>query len=139
MKRKKILYTFILTVLLLIGCGRRNTENLQNTQNSSVSNTTTPSTSETSQASDQTHTVHNSTETGTRISEEDAKQIALSHAKLIAEQVTFIKSGIDRENGREIYDIEFYTLEQKEYDYEIDVYSGEILEWDIDTIYGSNS
>ena len=69
------------------------------------------------------------------ISEEEAKQIALAHAGLPADQVTFIKSGTDREDGHVRYDVEFYTNDKKEYDYEIDPYTGEILEYDYDAEY----
>lgn len=62
---------------------------------------------------------------------EKAKQIALSHAGLSASQVTFTKAKTDRDDGRLIYDIEFYTRDG-EYDYEIDAKSGKILEYDID-------
>ena len=132
MKRKIILFTFILTTLLLGGCTRKNAEN---TENLSVSESATPSASGTSQSTEQSQSHTTQTENGTMISEENARKIALSHAGLTAEQVTFIKSGIDRDNGRKNYDIEFYTHDQKEYDYEIDPYSGEVLDYDYDAEY----
>lgn len=67
------------------------------------------------------------------ISEQEAKEIALNHAGLTADQVSFVKSGIDRDFGQEKYDVEFYTRDQKEYDYEIDCYDGTILEWNVDS------
>ncbi len=69
------------------------------------------------------------------ISEEEAQNIALSHAGLTAEQVTFIKSDLDMEDGKQTYDVEFYTEEGKEFDYEIDSTSGEILDFDYDAEY----
>lgn len=77
---------------------------------------------------------NNNTE-ASMISEDEAKQIALSHAGLANDQVTFIKSGLDRDHGRLNYDIEFYTQDQTEYDYEIDPYTGEVLEYDHDAEY----
>ena len=74
----------------------------------------------------------NNTDDGAMVSEDDAKSIALDHAQLTANQVTFIKSEIDRDNGQENYEIEFYTRDHKEYDYEIDPYTGEILDVDYD-------
>ncbi len=74
----------------------------------------------------------NNNSAGTMLSEEEAKKIALTHAGLTEDQVTFIKSEIDRDSGRENYEIEFYTQDQKEYDYEIDSYTGEILDIDYD-------
>ena len=78
------------------------------------------------------HTAEESNQSFSVITEEEAKQIALSHAGLTADQVTFIKSRKDRNDGLINYDIEFYTGDHKEYDYEIDPYTGKILEWDMD-------
>ncbi len=66
------------------------------------------------------------------ISEEKAREIALSHAGVNADQATFIKSHIDLDNGKKVYDVEFYTADGKEYDYEIDTASGNILDYDFD-------
>lgn len=63
---------------------------------------------------------------------EEAKEIALNHAGLTADGVTFIKGKLERDDGREKYDIEFYTSDFKEYDYEIDPQTGEILSYDYD-------
>lgn len=63
---------------------------------------------------------------------EEAKEIALNHAGLTADGVTFIKGKVERDDGREKYDIEFYTSDFKEYDYEIDPQTGEILSYDYD-------
>ena len=63
---------------------------------------------------------------------EEAKEIALNHAGLSADGVTFIKGKLGRDDGREKYDIEFYTSDFKEYDYEIDPQTGEILSYDYD-------
>ena len=65
------------------------------------------------------------------ISIEDAKQIALAHAKIAQSGVTFIKAKLDTEDGRQVYDIEFYSG-NTEYDYEIDAISGEIVSSDMD-------
>ena len=66
------------------------------------------------------------------ISEEAATQVALDHAGLTAEEVTFAKIGLDLDDGRRCYDLEFYTSDFQEYDYEIDPYTGEILSYDRD-------
>lgn len=63
---------------------------------------------------------------------EEAKEIALNHAGLSADGVTFIKGKLERDDGREKYDIEFYISDFKEYDYEIDPQTGEILSYDYD-------
>ena len=65
------------------------------------------------------------------ISEAEAKTIALAHAGLSETQVTFIKAHLERDDGRVVYDVEFYSG-NVEYDYEIDAASGLILEFDRD-------
>lgn len=66
------------------------------------------------------------------LTEEEAKAKALAHAGLANDQVTFVKSKQDYEDGHQIYEIEFYSADGKEYDYEIDVYTGEVLSFDYD-------
>ena len=64
---------------------------------------------------------------------ETAKQKALQHAGLSAAQVTFLKSAMEYENGRQVYDIEFYSSDYTEYDYEIDALTGEVISYDNET------
>nr|WP_314507211.1 PepSY domain-containing protein [uncultured Lachnoanaerobaculum sp.] len=66
-----------------------------------------------------------------QIGVEAAKQIALAHAKVAQKDVTFIKAELDTEDGRAVYDIEFYSG-NVEYDYDIDAVSGEIISNDFD-------
>ena len=76
-------------------------------------------------------------QTAAGISEEQARQAALSHAGLTADQVTFVRSHLDRDDGRLTYDVEFYTTDYKEYDYEIDANTGAVLSYDYDAEYYS--
>ena len=71
------------------------------------------------------------------ISSEQAKNAALAHAGLSAGQVSFVRSHLDWDDGRQVYDVEFYTSDYKEYDYEIDAYTGAILSFDADAEYYS--
>lgn len=150
MNRKTIFCTIALTALLIGGCGQSSQNNAKGTENASGTGTSSSSASEsampsvnagttqnTSESATQSHSdaAQGSSEEGTMISEEKAKEIALAHAGLTADQVTFVKSGIDREDGRKEYDIEFYTKDRKEYDYEIDPYTGEVLNYDYDAEY----
>ena len=66
------------------------------------------------------------------ITAEDAKAKALAHAGLAETDVTFIKAELDRDDGRLVYDVEFYTADYKEYDYEIDAATGEVVSYDYD-------
>ena len=65
------------------------------------------------------------------IGEAKAKEIALNHAGLTAGQVTFLQLKLDWENGRQVYEVEFYSS-NKEYDYEIDASTGSIVGYDYD-------
>ena len=73
-----------------------------------------------------------STDGSTAITEDQAREIALADAGLTAEEVTFLKTQLDRDDGRLVYDVEFYTADYTEYDYEIDAADGTILSSDFD-------
>ncbi|MBO1871302.1 PepSY domain-containing protein [Lachnoanaerobaculum sp. Marseille-Q4761] len=66
-----------------------------------------------------------------QIGVEAAKQIAFAHAKVALKDVTFIKAELDTEDGRAVYEVEFYSG-NVEYDYDIDALSGEIISNDFD-------
>ena len=72
-----------------------------------------------------------STSTGI-ITAETAKSKALADAGLTASQVTFVRTNLEWDDGRQVYDVEFYTADYKEYDYEIDAVSGKVLDMDYD-------
>ena len=67
----------------------------------------------------------NATGTGT-VDEAAAQKIALEHAGVNAADATIIKSKLDYEDGRQVYDIEWYAGGAK-YDYEIATDTGEII------------
>ena len=70
-------------------------------------------------------------ESVSEITEEEAKEIALKHANLNNDQVTFGRIEKDFDNGVKKYDIEF-SHNNKEYDYEIDANTGSILSYEQD-------
>lgn len=72
---------------------------------------------------------------GGTITEDDAKEIALSHAGLSSDEATFVKTKFERDDGRLKYEVEFYSSDYKEYDYEIDAETGEIISYDQDAEY----
>ncbi|MBM6830371.1 PepSY domain-containing protein [Anaerotignum lactatifermentans] len=84
----------------------------------SFNGTTTPTTS--------------TTTTAGQITAEEAKSKALAHAGLTSSQVTFVKAQLDWENGRRVYEVEFYGKDYTEYDYEIDASTGAVLSFDYD-------
>ena len=71
------------------------------------------------------------------IGEDAARQAALTHAGLAESDVTFIRSHLDWDDGRQVYDVEFYTSDYTEYDYEIDAATGDVLSYDYDAEYYS--
>jgi len=72
------------------------------------------------------------TQDASQFTMEQAKAVALAHAGLTEKEVTYTKQKMDWENGRQVYEIEFYTDDYKEYDYEIDVATGKIVSSDYD-------
>lgn len=72
---------------------------------------------------------------GSMIGEATAQAKALAHAGLTTNNVTFVRSHLDWDDGRQVYDVEFYTNDYKEYDYEIDAYTGDVLSYDYDAEY----
>ena len=77
----------------------------------------------------------NTNQTAGEITVEEAKTIALNHAGLTANSVTFVKAKQDYDDGRLVYEIEFVTTSGNgylEYDYEIDAATGNILSYDYD-------
>ena len=90
--------------------------------------TAAPSNSQTGTKTSQTGTQSS----GELIGEQAARDAALKHAGLSDSQVTFLKTKLDREDGRQVYEVEFYTQDYKEYDYEIDALTGEVRSYDYD-------
>lgn len=127
MRKKFLLYMLILSTLLLTGCAGQNTED---TENPSGTSSQLFQTTDQSRMRSQTKTER--TDSTMMISKEEAQNIAMAHAELTREQVTFTKSNLDKDDGREKYEIEFHTHDWKEYDYDIDPYSGQILGFDWD-------
>ncbi len=81
---------------------------------------------------DQTaQTDSNSTADTGKITKAKAKEIALAHAGVSASKATFVEVKLDKEDGVQVYEVEFYSG-STEYDYEIHAKTGEILSFDKD-------
>ena len=65
------------------------------------------------------------------ISENEAKSIALKDAGITEDQTSGIRVKLERDDGVQQYEVEFYAGD-KEYDYEIDAVTGNILNKDMD-------
>ena len=69
----------------------------------------------------------NNSTTKKYIGEDRAKEIALKDAGVSATDATYLHAHLDRDDRVIDYDVEFYC-DGKEYDYEINAYTGDILE-----------
>ncbi|AKB13826.1 Uncharacterized membrane protein YkoI [Methanosarcina thermophila] len=119
---KRTLFTILIVSLLAISVvGCTSTENATSVP---ANEAASPANSVPSPADENT--------TGTNIiTMEEAKEIALTHAGLTEADVTFIKTELGIDDGRQEYEIEFYSG-NREYDYEIDASTGKILSYDSD-------
>ena len=143
--KKIIISTIILSTCLgFVSCS--NTVGLNNSYESSTTTSLNNSSENTNRNTINTNNIPDSTNQNlpgstnqnlpaqNTISSDEAKQIALQHANLSDNQVTFIKVSQDYDDGINKYEIEFY-YNNTEYDYEINAYSGEILKFDYDAEY----
>ena len=71
------------------------------------------------------------TQSSADIGAEKAKSIALNHAGVSASNAVFLHAKLDYDDGRRIYEVEFYSG-SKEYDYEIDAATGQVVSYDFD-------
>ena len=128
-------YAYAYTINAQTGAVMEMSSQEQNAQASGtqteVADSTVPATAQTSgSASAQAQTsaaapAQNATGTGT-VDEAAAQKIALEHAGVKAADATITKSKLDYEDGRQVYDIEWYAGGAK-YDYEIATDTGEII------------
>ncbi|MBQ9010059.1 MAG: PepSY domain-containing protein [Clostridia bacterium] len=64
-----------------------------------------------------------------QISLDEAKKAALDYAGVKAEDVTFVKAHLDRDDGRTVYEIEFFGADTK-YELDVDAADGSIREFE---------
>ena len=74
------------------------------------------------------------------VDEAKAQEIALSHAGIKAADATITKSKLDYDDGRQVYELEWYANGAK-YDYEIAVATGEIVNsgYEAKTVVGTGN
>ena len=101
-----------------------------------VSGTTTaPASGSSHAASASVQAAPNTNASAGKVDEAKAKEIALTHAGVKAADATITKSKLDYEDGRQVYEIEFYVSGSSgytEYDYEIEAATGKIVSYDHD-------
>lgn len=147
--KKLSLAAIIVTVSIsLAGCTNSETASNGNKTNteSTKQNSTESNVQNSSESSTENNNVNNAQDNNTNnaqnnivnntgnISLDKAKEIALSHAGLSADQVTFVQANMDFDDGIQKYDIKFYCNGQ-EYDYEINSSNGQIIQFDYDMEY----
>lgn len=89
-------------------------------------------------SSGKTSTVSETAASRHYISMDKAKSITLKDAGLRPSFVTFEKALLKKDDGKIIYEIEFFTSTY-EYEYEVDAYSGAILSKDVDSLSPSDT
>ena len=144
--KKLSLAAIIVTVSIsLSGCTNSGTVSNGNENNieSTTQNSTESNVQNSSESSTENNNVNNAQDNNTNnaqnnivnntgnISLDKAKEIALSHAGLSADQVTFVQVNMDFDDGIQKYEIEFY-YNYREYSYEIDANTGNILSYEQD-------
>ncbi|MGI6008005.1 MAG: PepSY domain-containing protein [Ruminococcus sp.] len=138
MKKGLLIGLALLGTVLATGCGGNS--NGTSAQNNSSASQTTPAvteavtptiTEEATPSATETPSANQNTSSASDIGEEKARSIALDHAGLTEADVTFINVQLDRDDGRTVYDVDFYSG-NTEYDYEIDASTGDIVSFDSD-------
>ena len=131
MKRKLILTGVALSLAVaMTGCGGNPVINQQPSSREKNAVDTQAQTETTAPAADSATTQSSAAATAQTVTgavdEETAQKIALEHAGVKAADATITKSKLDYEDGRQVYDIEWYAGGAK-YDYEIATDTGEII------------
>ena len=77
-------------------------------------------------SSDSSSSKSSSTSSSKQLTKDEAISKALSHAGLKKSQVSHLRSELDKEDGKTVYEVDFETSEW-EYEYEINAKTGKIL------------
>lgn len=119
---------FVLALLLLVFAGCQNSAPAANRSTPQISPETSTEGSSAPVGSDPAETTASAPtgQTAKTISREEAQAIALEHAGFTADQVRFLETDLDRDDGVLHYDVEF-EKDGYDYDYEIDAETGKIL------------
>lgn len=119
MKKSTIMVLMLgLSLMILVGCGGSPSSTAKPTPTVAPTVTATP-------------TAAPSVGSAAVISNDQAKAIALQHAGLAEPDVWALKVEQGTENGRNVYEVNF-DYDGKEYDYDIDAATGEIVKYDVD-------
>lgn len=106
------------------------TQAASQTSGNAASQKTTVQSNSTAQTANQGSTAQQNNYIG----EQAAQDAALAHAGVSAQNVSFVRTKLDWDDGRWQYEVEFYD-QGTEYDYSIDAVTGEVLGYDYDAEY----
>lgn len=128
MRKKYITFmmTAVISAVLLTACGGTGTN-----QNAMQGTDQTSESSDSQNGAGRAAGSGSQSGTASAVTEDEARKTALSDAGVTEEQITGIRVKKDHDDGRQVYDVEFYS-DNKEYDYEIDASTGEILSSDFE-------
>ena len=137
MKKINVAIITAIVSIFLVGCnnsnvsdnGKNNNNDSSNSINDSVVNDNNSNNSIDNADINNNSSVNNGT--NNKITIEQAKEIALQHAGLTSDQVLFLRSEYDIDDGVGKYDIEF-NYNGREYSYEISTNNGDILSYEQD-------
>ena len=76
----------------------------------------------------------NNNNTNAKITSDKAKEIALNHANVSQNQISYINAHLDYDDGIQVYDVSLY-VNDVEYSYEINAQNGNIVSYKMDSIY----
>lgn len=124
MKKHLVFLLSIVTMIIITGCG---TADAKSTQEQTKDHVGTEAQTKENVSTEKIETTPEAA--NEMITLEEARAIALNDAGLSETDAQYILEKLDNDDGRAVYDIEFYH-ETTEYDYEIDAVTGDILEKD---------
>ena len=112
-------------------------QNVQDTQNTqSAQNVQDTQNTQNTQNAQGTQNVQNAQgiQNSNGITEQDAKNIALSNAGVSETDIIYITVKQDWDDGRAEYEVDFIA-DGIEYEYEIDAASGNVISWEAESVY----
>lgn len=138
MKKRILISGMLLTAAIIFGgCGQESAARTQQESTGQTMKAEAPKTQKqetTEEGADVSAADAGKENVGTvssEITEEEAKSIALKDAGVEEAQVAGIRVNQEYDDGKQKYEVDFY-VENREYDYDIDVVTGEILSVDFE-------
>lgn len=129
-KKNKIIAAIIAVIILSIGYIMQLNGVFSNINNQLHQIFAPQSTTQQTQSTEQTQATESTTIAQTKITQNEAVNIALKHANVDRSEISFLHIEKEFDNGITVYEIDF-NVDLFEYDYTINEANGEILEYSI--------